>query len=283
MPFFSVPIILNLILLFSNLLGSFGAILQIRRLLFPWLIFYFLTIVSTLSLLVYIIVILQNNWLRVILFLVVVPLLVLATSFWSVIFRLARRIRAAQRKVIPRTVKIPVAVQHSSSVVDHPVPIRTLAISPPEAAWDPEYLIERDPRYLVGHGGGGAGSEVDSYQESSFYGEDFDSYAARGGSGAGWGSGEDTDYLSDEYTDRDGVEDTEDLTESEQDIKEAFEYNEHYTDTDNLIESDEEIPETLHVNYSFEGDQILNKKKASPMMKADELEMQEIKNMVSNF
>jgi len=205
---------------------------------------------------VYIIVILQNNWLRAILFLVVVPFLVLATSFWSVIFKLARRIRASQRKVVPRTFKIPLAPQESNSV-SHPVPLRNLAVSPPEAAWDPEYLIERDPRYVVGNDG--AESEEDSYkeEEESCKEEEEsdgyrDSYADRRGSGSEWDSGEETDYLSDEYTDIADREDTEDFSESEAGTPNSFTTNRKYrkerqvTDTDNFTEMEDEITEAFH-------------------------------------
>jgi len=253
-PYFSIPIIFNLILLVSNLLASFGAIFHIFKLFYPWLIFYFLSIVSTFSFLVYIIVILENNWFRVILFLVVVPFLVLASSFWSVIFKLARRVRISQRKVTSKTFKIPLAPQDSNSV-SHPVPVRTLAVSPPEAAWDPEYLIEQDPRYVVGPGETeSAGNECEEDEDSYGY---RDSYADRRGSGSEWESDEETDYLSDEYTDMADREDTEDFTESEADTlhsfpgKRKYTKEEHVTDTDNFTEFEEKTTESLHSDQTI--------------------------------
>ena len=157
------------------------------------------------------------EYLAQVLFLVVVPVEVIAISFWSAIFKLNRR--------IPKQVKIPLTVQISSSV-DHPVPIGALAIAPPQSAWDPEYLIERDPRFMVGTGG--TVSEVDSYadrHDSYSCAGQSDSYADRHGSESDWDSGEETDYLSDVYTAREDREDTVDLTESEAETMNTFEHN----------------------------------------------------------
>merc|ERR1711970_625336 len=228
--------------------------------------------------LVYTITILQNNWLRVILFLVVVPFLVLAASFWLVIFKLARRIRALQRKVVPKTFKIPLAPQESNSV-SHPVPLRNLAVSPPEAAWDPDYLIERDPRYMPGNGG--AESEEDSYkEEEESYGYR-DSYADRRGSGSEWDSGEETDYLSDEYTDMADREDTEDFSESEAGSFNSFIVNRKYrekaqiTDTDNFTEMEEEITESFHSDQLIEETGLTNHDETITMEEVDTNELYE--------
>jgi len=153
--------------------------------------------------------------------------------------------------VAPRTFKIPLAPQESNSV-SHPVSLRNLAVSPPEAAWDPEYLIERDPRYVVGDDG--AESEEDSCkEEEESYGYR-DSYADRRGSGSEWDSGEETDYLSDEYTDIADREDTEDFSESEAGTFKSFTTKRKYreepqiTDTDNFTEMEDEITEAFHSN-----------------------------------
>jgi len=234
----------------SNLLASFGAIFHILRLFYPWLIFYFLSIVSTLSILVYVIISLQNNWFRIILFLVVVPFLVIAISFWSVILSLARRIRAAQRKVTSRSPKIPLTAQESNTV-SLPLPVRSIALSPPEAAWDPDYLIERDPRYVEG-------SEGESCQEEEDSCGYRDSYAERRGSGSEWDSEEDTYYLSDEYTDMADREDTEDFTESEADTYCPFKGKRNcmekaeVTDNENFTEFEEDLPEIYPRDCSLE-------------------------------
>jgi len=235
---------------------------------------------------VYIIVILQNNWLRAILFLVVVPFLVLATSFWSVIFKLARRIRASQRKVVPRTFKIPLAPQESNSV-SHPVPLRNLAVYPPEAAWDPEYLIERDPRYVVGDDG--AESEEDSYKEEEESDGYRDSYADRRGSGSEWDSGEETDYLSDEYTDIADREDTEDFSESEAGTPNSFTTNRKYreekqiTDTDNFTEMEDEINEAFHWNQVIEETDFTNYDESITLEEVETNEIYENVNYVPDL
>ena len=77
--------------------------------------------------------------------------------------------------------------------------VSSVVVAPPQAAWDPEYLLGRDPRY--GHGDGDGGIK-DCQGDADSYGD----------------SGGETCYQSDEYTDRGDREDTEDFTESEDDI-----------------------------------------------------------------
>ena len=204
------------------------------------------------------------EYLAQVLFLVVVPVEVIAISFWSAIFKLNRR--------IPKQVKIPLTVQISSSV-DHPVPIGALAIAPPQSAWDPEYLIERDPRFMVGTGG--TVSEVDSYADredsyscagqSDSYADredsyscagQSDSYADRHGSYSDFDSGEETDYLSDEYTEREDREDTVDLTESETETIDTFEHNSLGADAEDLAESEMDILETYQ-DFKKSQDEVL--------------------------
>jgi len=204
---------------------------------------------------VYIIVILENNWFQVILFLVVVPFLVLATSFWSVIFKLARQVRASQKKATSRTFKEPLAPQDSNSV-SHPVPVRSLAVSPPESAWDPEYLLEQDPRYAVPTGETeSVGNGCEEYEVSS---GNRDGYADRRGSESEWESDEETDYISDEYTDVADREDTEDFTESEADTLHSFPAKKKHrkedqiTDTDTFTEYEEKTTESLHSDQTIE-------------------------------
>jgi len=221
---------------------------------------------------VYIIVILENNWFQVILFLVVVPFLVLATSFWSVIFKLARQVRASQKKATSRTFKEPLAPQDSNSV-SHPVPVRSLAVSPPESAWDPEYLLEQDPRYAVPTGETeSVGNGCEEYEDSS---GNRDGYADRRGSESEWESDEETDYISDEYTDVADREDTEDFTESEADTLHSFPAKKKHrkedqiTDTETFTEYEEKTTEKLLSDHTIEDTWEKDNDEALIMQEAD--------------
>ena len=72
-------------------------------------------------------------------------------------------------------------------------------------------------------GTGGTVSEVDSYADRH------DSYSD-------CDSGEETDYLSDEYTEREDREDTVDLTESETETIDTFEHNSLGADTEDEVD-----------------------------------------------
>jgi len=182
--------------------------------------------------------------------------------------------------VAPRTFKIPLAPQESNSV-SHPVSLRNLAVSPPEAAWDPEYLIERDPRYVVGDDG--AESEEDSCkEEEESYGYR-DSYADRRGSGSEWDSGEETDYLSDEYTDIADREDTEDFSESEAGTFKSFTTKRKYSDTDNFTEMEDEINEAFHCNKVIEETDSTNYDEAITLEEAETNEIYENVNHVPDL
>ena len=62
-------------------------------------------------------------------------------------------------------------------------------------------------------------------QDSFSHAGQSDSYADRYDSESDWDSGEETDYLSDEYTEREDREDTVDLTESEEETINTFEHS----------------------------------------------------------
>ena len=184
----------------------------------------------------------------------VVPLLVIAISFWAVILKLYRRINATNRKVVPQSVKPPLAPQVSSNTVDH---ISAMAVSPPQSAWDPEYLIERDPRYLPPQS-----DSCEDRQDSYSYEGQSDTCQTAGclsDSQSDWESEGESDYQSDEYTDRGAREDTEDFTESDADIldtyhkKNKFHGRNAIDDTDHFTESDNDILDTHQENDRFDG------------------------------
>jgi len=177
------------------------------------------SVVGWFSLLVYVMILLQEMWFKAILFLIVAPQLLIAACFWSVVFSQFRRLRKIKvKKVATKEDKIPL---DSSSSIELPVPISSLAVVPPEAAWDPEYLIERDPRYRE--------DETDSYGESIQDDETIldgnePTYTEENLT-TDWGSEGETFYQSDEYTDKADREDTEDFTESEFDGPNVSEKN----------------------------------------------------------
>ena len=94
-------------------------------------------------------------------------------------------------------------VSKSSDDISTTVGMDELAISPPHMAWDPEFLLELDPRY---------GEVIEAETEAEAVEDEADE------SEVVWDSEDDdeeTYYQSDEYTDRGGRDDTEFYTESE--------------------------------------------------------------------
>merc|ERR1719237_1283295 len=92
-------------------------------------------------------VLLQDVWFRVLLFLVVAPLILLHSSCWLLVLRLYRAMRVSNNKptsspLEPRPSTMYTPEPHAW---DQPLPI--WAITPPQNAWDPTYLQQFDPRY----------------------------------------------------------------------------------------------------------------------------------------
>jgi len=203
----AIPIILNVVYLLCNLFAIFGIRIRNKMLLLPWIILYFIKIIFTSSLLIYTVVLLQIEWFRAILSLVIIPIIVLESYFWFIIVKTYSRLRAAQMKsasLITRKepkpkLKLRSQVSKASDDISTTVGMDELAVSPPHMAWDPEYLIELDPRY----GDANPDDVLDVPEESVVE----------------WDTDEDDDeetyYQSDEYTDRGARDDTEFYTESE--------------------------------------------------------------------
>eukprot|EP00092_Neocalanus_flemingeri_P009666 GFUD01010407.1.p1 GENE.GFUD01010407.1~~GFUD01010407.1.p1 ORF type:complete len:364 (+),score=77.11 GFUD01010407.1:78-1169(+) len=147
--YFAIPLTVILVLMVSNLLAALGALYRHPILLLPWLALYFVFILFTASLLIYILILLQDIWFQVLLFLVIAPMLVIGAAFWLVVLRLYRSSRHSNQKgVLPPPHSLPPTMYtpepHSW---DQPLPI--WAVTPPQNAWDPSFLQQIDPRYVA--------------------------------------------------------------------------------------------------------------------------------------
>jgi len=167
--YFVLPITVSVVLIVSNILALWGAIFNLHLLLLPWIILYFVLVIFSGSILIYILILLHDIWFQTILFLVIVPEIVLGAAFWFVIVSFYRSTRHSHHKEsgppphpLPPTMYTP--EPHSW---DQPLPV--WAVNPPESAWDPSYLQQLDPRYAPGRTRSytsGQHSEEESYRES---------------------------------------------------------------------------------------------------------------------
>lgn len=147
--YFALPITIILVLMVSNVLAFWGALFSHPLLLLPWLALYLVFILFIASLLIYIIIILQDIWFQVLLFLVIAPVLVVGAAFWFVVLRLYRTTRHSNRKSAPPQAHSlpPTMYTPEPHSWDQPLPI--WAVNPPENAWDPSFLQQIDPRYVA--------------------------------------------------------------------------------------------------------------------------------------
>ena len=199
----SIPLVLNLIILVSNIFCLVGVLISSGLLLLPWLLLYCIKIVFIISLLLYLVILLPLAWFKVILCLVIIPLIVLQVSFWTIIFKFSRQLSSVTKK---RTaVKVKHISKSRSAVSDDistSVAMEELAMSPPHMTWDPDYLLELDPRYLQ--------PEEEQVREEEEEEEE---------SEVEWES-EESYYQSDDYTVREAGEETEIFTETDGEILE---------------------------------------------------------------
>jgi len=144
--YLALPITVNLVLMVANLLASWGALTTLPLLLVPWLILYGVYALFAASLLAYMIVLLQDIWFRVLLFLVVAPLLVLHSGCWLLLLRLYRAMRVGRKAAAPPPPPVlpPMFTPEPPPWVP-PLPI--WAVAPPQTTWDPSYLQQLDPRF----------------------------------------------------------------------------------------------------------------------------------------
>ena len=77
-----LPILINIILIVSNLLAAWGSIISCHILIIPWLALYFAYILFVFGLLLYMVVLLYHIWFKIVLFLIVSPILIICIIFW---------------------------------------------------------------------------------------------------------------------------------------------------------------------------------------------------------
>jgi len=146
--YLALPITVNVVLLLSNILALFGAFCSSPLLLFPWMLSYLVYILFCLALMVYLIFLLEEVWFKVILFLVVFPMIVVAASFWIIVVRLFNKLRETG-KTSKKTMGVAVpATVYTPEPHNWDTPLPIWALQPPTSAWDPTYLQQIDPRYL---------------------------------------------------------------------------------------------------------------------------------------
>lgn len=148
--YFALPITINLVLMVSNLLAAWGGLFFHPLLLLPWLALYAAYILFATSLLIYMIVILQNVWFKVLLFLVVAPIIVVAFAFWLIVYKFYNELKKSLKPGYQFPLHSPMLTMYTPEphTWDQPLPI--WAIAPPQTAWDPVYLQQMDPRYVHG-------------------------------------------------------------------------------------------------------------------------------------
>ena len=198
----SIPLLLNLIILLSNMFCLAGVLTRSRPLLLPWLLLYCIKIVFITSLLLYLVILLPLAWFKVILSLVIIPLIVLQVFFWTILVKFYRQLESVTKEKTAQKVKhISQSRSAVSDDISTTVAMEELAMSPPHITWDPDYLLELDPRYLNTEEGERE-EEIDEEEEE-----------------VEWES-EESYYQSDDYTVREAGEETEIFTETDGEILE---------------------------------------------------------------
>ena len=83
-----LPILINIFLIISNLLAAWGALILNHLLLLPWLALYFSYILFAFGLLLYMVIVLYHVWFKIVIFLIITPILILAIIFWLTLLEL---------------------------------------------------------------------------------------------------------------------------------------------------------------------------------------------------
>ena len=197
---------LNVVFLMSNIFCMVGVLISNHLLLLPWLLLYCIKILFLSSLLLYLVILLPLAWFKVLLCLVSIPVIVIEGSFWAIIFKFGRRLRGVVRKSQPAGGKVKNNISHSVTAavstddISTTLAMEELAVSPPHITWNPEYLLELDPRYL---------NTEETEQEDEHEEEEV----------VEWESDE-SYYQSDDYTVREAGEETEIFTETDGELLE---------------------------------------------------------------
>ena len=196
---------LNVVFLMSNIFCMVGVLISNHLLLLPWLLLYCIKILFLSSLLLYLVILLPLAWFKVLLCLVSIPVIVIEGSFWAIIFKFGRRLRGVVRKSQPAGGKVKNNISHSVTAavstddISTTLAMEELAVSPPHITWNPEYLLELDPRYLNTE----ETEQEDEQEEEVVEWESDESY-----------------YQSDDYTVREAGEETEIFTETDGELLE---------------------------------------------------------------
>ena len=188
----------------SNMFSLLGVLISNQLLLLPWLLLSCIKIVFISSSLLYLVVLLPLAWFKVILCLVIIPVIVIEGSCWTIIFKFYRRLRSVGTKkseLKAEHKQISKSQSAASDDISTTVAMEELAVSPPHMTWDPDYLLELDPRYLQDQEG--QEEEEEEEMESEVEWESEESY-----------------YQSDDYTVREAGEETEIFTETDGELLE---------------------------------------------------------------
>ena len=79
---------LNIFMIISNLLAAWGSLILNHLLILPWLALYFTYILFAFGLLLYMVIVLYHVWFKIVIFLIVSPILILAIIFWLTLLEL---------------------------------------------------------------------------------------------------------------------------------------------------------------------------------------------------
>ena len=93
-----LPILVNVVLIVSNLLAAWGSIISCHILMIPWLALYFAYILFVFGLLLYMVVLLYHIWFKIVLFLIVSPILIICIIFWLTLLELFFTIKVTNSK-----------------------------------------------------------------------------------------------------------------------------------------------------------------------------------------
>ena len=138
----------------SNIFCMVGVLISNHLLLLPWLFLYCIKILLLSSMLLYLVILLPLAWFKVLLSLVIIPVIVIEGAFWAIIFKFHRRLRSVVRKSMKTGGgKVINNISHSVTAasaddISTTLAMEELAVSPPHITWNPDYLLELDPRYL---------------------------------------------------------------------------------------------------------------------------------------
>ncbi len=163
--FLAVPITLNIVLMMSNAMLVWGAIGRHRLLLWPWIVLYAVEWIAAAAAVVYVVIALKQDNIKVLAFLISCPFIVVFGFCWLAVKSLDNAFSDAELKEAVAAVynKNKESAAHAvianeppyqplSTVYsceqrhwDQPLPV--WATLPARTVWDPYYLQQLDPRF----------------------------------------------------------------------------------------------------------------------------------------